>query len=163
MVLYGKVAQLGPDGAWAYQRKVLAWMTLGMAGVVPLAAAGSWAIPLVAGAAFKQTIPAFQWLLLALIGMTYSIVMASQWIGRGLFSQAAAMTLATGLLNVVVSLLLVPRFGLYGSVWGTVVTYLVFSVPINGGFALWCELRFRQSRRLLTQSGALAMVEGKKT
>jgi len=144
MVLYGRVAQLGPDVAWAEQREVLLLLSGGMMGAAVLAAiAGPWLIPLVGGPSFTPAIRPFQWLLLTTVGMTFSAIMGPQWIGRGLFWQASAITMTLGTLNVLASLVSVPRYGLYGAVWGMVATYALV-VLINGLMAAWCEVRCRQ-------------------
>lgn len=148
MVLYGKVAQLGPDAAWAYQRQVLVFMSLGMVGIVVGAEiVGPPVILLVVGPSFASAVGVFQLLLLALVGMTFSAVMGPQWIGRGLFWQVALMTLALGVLNLIVSLLFVPNFGMYGAVWGILTIYTV-SVFVNGGMAVYCEARLRRIREM---------------
>jgi O-antigen/teichoic acid export membrane protein len=140
-VVYSHVAQYGPDMAWAFQRRLLLWLTLGMIVLATLAfISSSWLIPIIAGSEFAPAVIPFRWLLLALIGMTFSIVMAAQWIGRGLFWQVSALTVSIGLLNLGASLLLVPHYGMYGSIWGTLITYVV-SIIINGGMVLSCEKR----------------------
>ena len=141
MVLYSKTAQLGPDGVWPYQRKMLVPLTLGATGIGAFSAfAAPWILPLAIGSGFGPTVPIFQIMTLNLIGMTFSAIMASQWIGRGLFWQSALITAAVGVLNLVANCLLVPRYGMYGSVWATVGTYLL-SVAANVAMALWVERR----------------------
>lgn len=141
-VLYGKITQMGPDSAWFYQRKMLLWVTLGMIVIAGAAAVLSpWVIPLIAGPGFAASITPFRLLLVALVGMTFSVVVAPQWIGRGMFWQAAAITFILGVLNLVVGLLLIPTYGMYGAVIGTIVTYTI-SVLTNGGMAVWCEMRY---------------------
>ena len=144
MVLFTEVAQAGPDGAWLNYRRIVFWTTLGVAGM-SLAAAlvGPWLILLVAGQKFIPAVRPFQLLLLTLIGMSLTFTMAPQWIGRGLFWQVSALALIVGGSNLVGSLVLVPKYGMYGAIWVTLVTYAV-TVLVNGGLVLWCELRFRQ-------------------
>jgi len=145
MLIYGKVTQLGPDKAWIFNRKVLLYITLGIIGLSGIAwFCAPWFIPLAAGDRFSPVIPVFQLLLLALVGMSFSAIMSPQWIGRGLFWHVSAMTMLAGIGNLIASILLVPRYGMYGAVWATLVTYTI-SVFVNGGMALWCELRFRRS------------------
>jgi antigen flippase len=146
MVIYGKVAQLGPDGAWAYHRGVVLLLTPGMMGIAVIAALlAPWAIPFVVGDDFAPSVGIFQLLLIALIGMNFSIIMAAQWIGRGMFLQVSVIALVLGVLNLIANLVLVPRYGVYGPVWSTLVTYVI-SVLVNGGMAVWCESRYRQRR-----------------
>ena len=76
--------------------------------------------------------------------MTFANLMASQWIGRGLFKSASGLTLLVGALNIVGNRLLIPTYGLEGAVWATLGSYLV-SVLGNAVFAVWLV---RRSRRL---------------
>lgn len=142
MVLYGQVAKEGPDGAWATYRQVLLFQ---MGGLAALAAAAGllapWAIPQVAGPAFEPAVGLFQLLLLALLGMAASTLMAPQWIGRGLFWQASALSLSVGIVNVLANFLLVPRLGMYGAAWAMLLSYSV-ALLTNAGLALWIDRRW---------------------
>jgi O-antigen/teichoic acid export membrane protein len=141
MVAYTVVGREGPDGAWPQQRRLLAQATGAALCVI---AAGFVLAPLgvriVAGAAFLPSVPLFRIMLPALIGMTFSSVMASQWIGRGLFGLAAGISLATGALNVVATFLVVPQYGAVGAAWVMVGIYGL-SVLGNGIMAAWVERR----------------------
>lgn len=148
VVLYSKIAQQGPDAAWGTHRKILVWTMVSMVGVGLVAgAAAPWAIPFVMGEAFAPSVTPFTMLLLGLIGMAFAAMMAPQWIGRGLFLQVATIGLAVGSLNLIASFLLVPAYGMYGSVLSILLTYILFSIPINGGMAIWCEVRYRRNYR----------------
>jgi O-antigen/teichoic acid export membrane protein len=143
MVFYGKVAQLGADGAWPYHRKMIRALMLA---AIPLAAIAAvlapFVIPLVGGKSFAPAISPFRWLLLAVLGMTFATLLAPQWIGRGFFWQASLLTGALGVMNLVISLLWVPKYGIYGSVLGTVITYAV-AVVINGWMFVYCDRGLR--------------------
>jgi O-antigen/teichoic acid export membrane protein len=76
--------------------------------------------------------------------------MAPQWIGRGLFLQASAITVAFGVTNLAVTLWLVPERGVSGAAWAVVVTYVLFTVA-NLAMAWSCERRW--ARRSSTRSG----------
>lgn len=76
-------------------------------------------IPLVAGRAFAPSVGVFQLLLLGLIGMSVTTVMGPQWIGRGLLWQTSAITLVEAGLNFTLNCVLVPRYGMFGSVAAT--------------------------------------------
>jgi O-antigen/teichoic acid export membrane protein len=140
---YRLVSKLGPDGAWPAQRKLL----LQGVGISILLAAGAYVVvPLavwaVAGREFLPAASLTRWLLLAMPGMAMSSIMASQWIGRGLFVQTGMLTLAVGACALGASILLVQRSGVQGAVWATVLAYGV-SVFGNGAMALWIEYRHR--------------------
>jgi O-antigen/teichoic acid export membrane protein len=145
VVLFGKVAQVGAEEAWPFVRKSLLGLTgLMIAGSLVAALASPLLIPLVAGKAFAPAIPAFRLLLPALVGMTVSSLLAPQWIGRGLFLAASGMTIFFGLLNLAASFLFVPRHGMFGSIYATLLTYAC-SVLINGAMAVKWEREWRRA------------------
>jgi O-antigen/teichoic acid export membrane protein len=143
-IIHGQVVQFGPDRAWLYQRKLLGWLLGGMVACAIVAGAlAPWIVPIIAGDEFAGAVPVFQLLLVTVVGVTLSAVMAPQWIGRGLLWQASTMTIMIGLGNLAASLLLVPRYGAYGAVFGTLITYTI-SIFVNGGMAIWCEIQARK-------------------
>lgn len=142
-VAFGLVAQRGADGAWPEQRRLLVQAL----GVVSLIAVMGYllaplGIRLVAGEAFLPAVPLFRIILPALLGATFSTIMASQWIGRGLFWQAAVITLGVGAVSVVCDFIFIPRYGMYGALFSTLVVYGL-SVIINGAMALRVQARWR--------------------
>lgn len=147
MVLYGKISSLGPDRAWAVHRKVLLQVTgLVSFGALIAGITAPWWLVLLAGEAFTPSIDLFQWLLLASVGMTFSTVMAPQWIGRGYFGTVSMLTLTFGMLNLGLNWLLIPEHGMYGALAATLVTYTI-SVLINGAMAVYCQNRYRVAGR----------------
>jgi O-antigen/teichoic acid export membrane protein len=147
-VAFGVVAREGPDRAWPEQRRLAGQALLGVALIAGLAYLfAPLGVRLVAGDQFMPAVPLFRLLLPALLGATFSSVMASQWIGRGLFHQAALLTLAIGAVSLACDLALVPRYGMRGAAVSTLVTYGI-SVAGNGAMALWVESRWRSARRV---------------
>jgi O-antigen/teichoic acid export membrane protein/glycosyltransferase involved in cell wall biosynthesis len=144
-VVYSLVARDGPDASWPQHRKLLGEVLL-LVFVLCIVAYffSPFAIRLIFGAAFSPTIPLFRILLLSVLGMTVSIVMSSQWIARGLFLQAAALTLFAGAVTVLANFLVVPRWGATGAAWVTVGTYGISMIG-NGMMAVWVESRWRRS------------------
>lgn len=140
-VAFGLVAREGPDGAWPQQRRLLG-QALALICLVAVAAyfLAPFGIRLVAGEEFTPVVPLFRWLLLGLLGATFSSTMASQWIGRGLFWQAAVLTLLVGLVSLATTAILVPRIGVNGALAGTLVAYGI-SIVGNGVMAFWVQLR----------------------
>ncbi len=140
-VAFGLVAREGPDGAWPQQRRLL-WQAIGLVSVVAVVAyfVAPVAIRLVAGEQFMPVVPLFRWLLLGLVGATFSSTMASQWIGRGLFWQAGVLTLLVGLASLATTAILIPRIGVNGALTGTLVAYGV-SIVGNGVMAFWVQRR----------------------
>jgi O-antigen/teichoic acid export membrane protein len=143
-VSYGIVADHGPDGAWPQQRQLLAFSVLLAGG---MAVAGAFlapvAIGVIAGIAFLPSVELFRIVVFALVGATFSSVLASQWIARGLFWQTAVITLAVGLLSLASDFLLIPLYGMHGAVVSTLLTYGL-SVLANGAMAVWVERRWRR-------------------
>jgi len=144
MVIFGKVSSLGPNGAWPDNRRLLIQITLGMIALSAIAAVlAPWSITLLAGEAFKPAVEPFQWMLLGLIGMTFSTVMAPQWIGRGYFWQAAGLTFLVGGINLAANFWLIPLYGMQGAVYAFLGTYL-FSMFGNGAMAWHCQSNYRK-------------------
>ena len=144
MMLYGQITKLGIEDVWAYYRKVVIWLTVAIAVLCIVSAlVAPFVIPLVLGERFVPSVPYFQILLLAVIGMSLSVVMAPQWISRGWFWQTSAMTVIIGAGNLTAGLILIPIYGIYAAVWTTVATYAI-SFVVHGGVAVWCERRYRQ-------------------
>jgi O-antigen/teichoic acid export membrane protein len=144
VVLYARMAEVGPDRLWPEQKKMgfqLLGLMLGLCGLAYWVS--PWIIPLVAGRKFAESVPVFRRLLPALPGMAFTTFTANQWIGRGLFLQAGLATLATGLLNVALNYLLIPRYGMMGAVAATLATYLGIDLAINLAMTAWCERRSR--------------------
>jgi O-antigen/teichoic acid export membrane protein len=140
-VAYSLVSKYGPDRAWPQQRKLLLEvlvLTIAVGAATYLIA--PWVVPFVFGAPFRPAIPIVRIVVLSVAGSTMSMVMASQWISRGLFIQAALMTLFLGALTVLANYLVVPRFGMYGAAWVTAGTY-GFSLLANGAMAIWVNAR----------------------
>lgn len=142
MVIYGKVSALGADQAWGVHRKILLQVTaLVTIGALVAGLTAPWWIVLLVGEAFTASVEVFQWLLLAAVGMTFSTVMAPQWIGRGFFSAVSIMALCFGGLNLILNWFWIPKYGMYGALYATLITYTI-SVLVNGGMALYCQSRF---------------------
>lgn len=146
MVAYGVVSRNGAREGWPLHRRLLWQMLLIMAVVGVIAGvAASWWLPLLVGAQFAPAIDIFRWQLLGIVGSTFSIVMAPQWIARGYFWQASTLTVAVGAANFVGNLLLIPRFGMYGAAWSSIACSVIAIVG-NGRIAMMCETDSRRGR-----------------
>jgi O-antigen/teichoic acid export membrane protein len=146
MVMSGKVTSLGPNGAWPHNKRLLVQITLGMIALSAVAALlAPWGITLLAGEAFRPAVEPFQWMLLGLIGMTFSTVMAPQWIGRGYFWQAAGLTFLVGAINLAANFWLIPLYGMRGAVYAFLGTY-AFSIFTNGAMAWHCQLQYDKEK-----------------
>lgn len=141
MVAYGLVSKLGADAAWPKHRRLLVQTMVLM--VVAASAAGvtaPWWVTLVAGQHFEATIELFRWQLLALLGMTFSAVMAPQWIARGYFWRASLLTLGVGMVGLGATAVLVPIYGAQGAVWSSLGAS-VLSVAANLKMMTFCDAR----------------------
>jgi O-antigen/teichoic acid export membrane protein len=98
-------------------------------------------------------VPIFQISLLGLIGLTFSAVMSSQWIGRGYFTLLSALSIGVALTHICVSLWLVPRLGMYGAVYANLTTHTI-SIVGNGIFALRCERNYRRRQAIAPEAEA---------
>ncbi|MEA2442780.1 MAG: hypothetical protein QOJ12_72 [Thermoleophilales bacterium] len=153
MVLYGEIARHGPDGAWPANRGVLLALLPFAAGVAVIGAlTAPFLIPLVLGDAFSNAVPVFQIMVFALVGQTFSALMAPQWIGRGLFWQASALTVVLGLCNVAVCFPLVDAYGMKGAAF-SILGVSAVSLIGNGALALWVQRR-AQARPAMAREGA---------
>ncbi len=145
MVVYGRVAQAGPNEAWpTHRRLVLQVLMLMCLGSVLAAVVAPLFVRIIAGATFARSIPLFRWLLLTVPGGTLAAVMAPQWIGRGYFGLAAGITLLMGLVNVIASFWLIRRHGTAGAIGANVVTYVV-AIVANGLMFRHCDSEARRS------------------
>ena len=140
-VSYSRVTRLGADAAWPAQLRLLAILLPAMAALAALAALlAPWGIRVVAGDDFGPAVPVFRLLVVSVVAMTFTNLMASQWIGRGFFKRASGLTLLVGGLNIVGNRLLIPVYGIEGAVWATLGSYLL-SVIGNTIFVVWLVRR----------------------
>jgi O-antigen/teichoic acid export membrane protein len=75
-------------------------------------------------------------------GASLGTVMAPQWVARGFFLRASALSLGVGAISVAGNLLLIPRYGMQACAWMTAVSY---SLHMLGSltFIWWIETRAR--------------------
>jgi O-antigen/teichoic acid export membrane protein len=141
MIIYEKIVKLGPNKAWQHNKRILWQIILIMFGAGMVASIlAPFGIRLLLGEDFQRVSELFQWMVLCSIGMTFSIVMGPQWIGRGYFKRVAALTVFIGFLNVSLNFWLIPSKGAQGAVNALIVTYM-FSVLANSVMAWHCNIR----------------------
>jgi O-antigen/teichoic acid export membrane protein len=139
MVLYGEVARDGPDRAWEASRRIIFRLVpLVAVGAAVAALAAPTLIPFVLGDDFSKAVPVFQLLAFTLVGQSFSALMAPQWIGRGLFVQASAITVVTGICNVIACFLLVDAYGMKGAAY-SLLGVSALSLVGNAAMALWVQ------------------------
>jgi O-antigen/teichoic acid export membrane protein len=146
LVMFSKASQLGVQGAWEMQRRLVIILPLAMVGMAIVAAlAAPFAIPLVVGKAFVPSVGIFRMLLPATVLATFSAVMSSQWVGRGYFAALSAMTIAGAIVNVSVNFALARTMGVRGAVIATLLSYGVVAI-CNVAFAIRCERAWRRQQ-----------------
>lgn len=132
LVLNGKVASLDPKLFWREHKRmiglVVALMTLAAIGV---AAVAGWIVPIIATKAFAQSVPILRIFCLGAIAATLNTMMGLQWIVQGRFLTAALLTLATGVGNCLLNLILIPRYGAMGAACATVIGIYLIPLTVN--------------------------------
>lgn len=140
-VFYGRVSRMGADAAWRHSRHAMLLVVCGVALVsVGAALLAPWVVGTLAGPRFLGAVPLFRVLLIGTVAQAFSSMMAPQWIGRGLFRTASAITLGLGVATTIGLRLAVPRFGLQGAVSVVVGAYLA-AAAVNLVFARWVDSR----------------------
>ena len=142
LVIYSKVSSLGVDEAWKINRKILIQVLICIVlfGFC-LFFASNWFINLLFGNEFNSSANLFKMLIFSTIGMTFSKIMAPQWIGRGFFLSASILTLSFGILNLILNIFLIPSYGKEGAVYSTLIIYTL-SILVNLGMAIYCQKKF---------------------
>jgi len=150
MILYGDLAKSDPARLWPHQRKLI----LRVMGVILMFALvggllAPYLIPLVAGAAFKPSVSMFVMLLPSLLGLSLSIMLTPQWLGRGLFMLSNSVTFMALVLVVGGTFWAVPRYGVEGVIAVRVAIYAVILPVVFAFFWRWCS---RQSNNLIAST-----------
>jgi O-antigen/teichoic acid export membrane protein len=146
MTISAKVTTLGPDGAWPSHRKIMIQTMVLMSVIISIAyMMAPMAIVLVGGEGFSSAVELFRALLPGVFGVALSQMMAPQWIGRGYFWQAAAVTFLIGIVSVVISIPLVAKYETLGAVFGYLATYFL-SVLFNGIMYMHCANSQRKQK-----------------
>ena len=139
MVIYSKVCEIGPKAAWPIHRRML-WQVTGLVLVVVcfLDLTIGWWLPIIVGDDYKPSVEVFRWLSLASVGMTFSMMMAPQWIGRGYFMIASTLTIFMGIFSLALNYLFIRHYGMMGAIVATLIIY-AFSVATNYFMVIHCN------------------------
>lgn len=142
MILYGDMAKSDPARYWPQQRKLILRV---MGFVLLLALIGGllapYLIPLVAGEQFKSSVPMFIALLPSLLGLSLSILLTPQWLGRGLFILSNTVTFIALSVVVVGTFWAVPLYGVEGAINVRVAVYAAILPIAHVLFWRWCSRR----------------------
>lgn len=132
LVLNGKVSALDPATFWHEQKRMIALvMVLMTLAATVVAAVAGWIVPLIATDAFAQSVPILRIFCLGTIAATLNTMMGLQWIVQGRFLSAALLTLATGVGNCLLNLVLIPHYGATGAACATVIGMYLIPFTVN--------------------------------
>jgi len=146
MVLYSKMSESGPDGIWPLQKRISLQILVIVAFIAVCAyIAAPMIVSLLVGKNFEPSIRIFRLLLPCSLGMTAAQLMTPQWIGRGAFILTTVITFGVAIGNVIINAILIPRFGIMGAVWASLICYGGITIIVQALFAWWCEKKYIQS------------------
>ena len=149
IVLFSRMSEIGPDRLWKDQKKFILYV-LGIVVLLSIIAyfIAPIIIPLAVGPEFFPTVKVFRLLLPIIFGMSLAQLMTSQWIGRGVLIPTTLATMLGAAVNIFANAILIPKYGMEGAVWATLLSYLGFAVFVQTCFAFWCEKKYRESLRM---------------
>lgn len=141
MVFNQLMGREGVNAIWGRQlRMIIVVMALMLLGASVFYLVAPYLIKFVAGPGFERSAELVRIMLFCIPGMTLSLCMANQWLGRGLFMLAAFTTLLSGVMNFALNLYLIPRLGATGAAWATVTVY-GFGILFNIGMMIYVHNR----------------------
>jgi O-antigen/teichoic acid export membrane protein len=144
--LQSRVSSRGRAQFWGEHRLVLALIIGGMSLVAAaLWLLAPWLVTLIGGEEFAASVPVFRILLLGVPWACFNTLMAIQWIIRGYFYQASLITLATGLTNCLLNLILIPSLGPVGAAWAALIGMCAVPFLANGWLAALAQREFAAS------------------
>jgi len=139
MVMYSEIARNGATEAWPQHRKLVTWTTfVTVLAVSIIAYLAPNIIKIVAGDGYLDVVPILRQMLVGSIGVSLSILMTPQWVGRGLFAQTTMLTLISAIINLSVLFLLLPHYGVLAGSLSYLATG-IFSLLGNGIFIVYCN------------------------
>lgn len=152
-VLHSRLSSAAADADWPAHRRFILQVCL----LVGVAAAVAWLaapvlVPLIGGQAFAPAIEIFRSLLPSVIGPTLAVLLAPQWIGRGVFAANALLTVAVAIALLVLTHVGIQRDGLDGAVHARLLTLAVLVPATQLLFFAWVERQHRRYRAGFTAS-----------
>jgi enterobacterial common antigen flippase len=145
IVFFSNIAQVGPHHAWPKQKKMIIHV-LCLTVLISFVAffVAPFVIPILAGNAFLPVVKIFRALLPSLIGLSLAQLMTAQWISRGAFMTTTVVTTAAAFITIALNHLWIPRYGVMGAVWVSLLTYVGFTFIVQVVFACWCDICSRR-------------------
>ena len=146
LALQARVAGRSRADFWREHRAVMAYVVALMTVIAAvLWMIAPWIVILIGGNQFAPSAPVFRILLLGVPSACFNTLMAIQWITRGYFYQVSLITVATGLLNCALNLVLIPANGSAGAAWAAVVGMCAVPLVANGWMAMTAQRDLRTS------------------
>ena len=131
LVSFSRIAKLGVKNAWGEYKTLFFQAILIMILIAILEYILSpYFIPLVASNEFIETVPIFKKMLLLILPMSIIIIFSPQIISRGWFKLTSVITIILGLLNLLLNYLFIPRFGLNGAIFATIIVNYISMVVV---------------------------------
>lgn len=97
------------------------WITA--LGALILYITSGWLIPLLYSSAFLASVKSLQILLIGIVALSPARVLSGDISGRGYPLQGSIVNLITLVINIILNLIWIPRFGIEGAAWATSVSY----------------------------------------
>ena len=140
VTLYGDMTKSNPSENWAHQKNVITHIMLAVLALSLVSAyLAPYLIPIVAGSQFIPSVPIFISLLPSLLGLSLSILLTPQWLGRGYFMLGNIFTSIALVFVVVGSVWMVPLYGIDGAIYIRVIVYGVLLPVAFIVFWTWCN------------------------
>ena len=140
LALQGRVAGRSRAEFWREHRAVIAYVIAGMTLIAAtLWLVAPWLVPLIGSHRFVDSTAVFRILLVGVPCACFNTLMGIQWIMRGYFYRVSLLTLATGLLNCLINLILIPRHGAAGAALAAVIGMCAVPLLANGCLALFAQ------------------------
>jgi O-antigen/teichoic acid export membrane protein len=148
IVFFARMSEVGPDSLWQEQKKLIIQIlgTIVLLSIIAYLVAPV-VVLLAVGADFMPATKIFRLLLPVAIGMSFAQLMTSQWIGRGAFLPTTIVTSSVAAANIAANAVLIPKFGMMGAVWASLVSYLGITVLVQAYYAWLCEKKSRKTLR----------------
>jgi len=143
-VLFSRISQDGVVTTWSQQRKIIPYIMLFILTIaIFLYLLSDTLFIFLFGSEFLESIEVFNILLLAMVGMSFSQLMVSQWIGRGLFIQAGIITVSIAACNLSLNIIYIPVYGITAAAWTTVASFTI-SIITNFIFLYYIEKQWHR-------------------
>jgi len=126
------ITSMGPDKAFLkHIRYIWGVLFLMIVGCMLAWLLAPFIINLLGGSEFYNAVPIFRLLLISIIGNSFSILISSQYSGRGYFRLVSGLTIGLGLIGLSASYIGITQYGLLGATYATNIVYsLSFIVNI---------------------------------